>query len=285
MEVIETRQAKGITDVEGKPASPLVEDFDLTAYGHQTRNALVGRDISNRSTGYAAFTPIIDQYLVDHLFGAVFARDVLTYKQRELATISMLSAMNGTEPQLRSHLGIAERVGYNDEQLAEFIRILRENVSPVSADRAQVTWQTLHDTTADTNAVKAIVVTTNAEVISGSADYFTGEVKIHTPFAADIPDSYRGAIVEFSAGARTHWHTHPLGQTLIITEGTGWVQSEGEAIREVRPGDVVKIPANERHWHGASEHSAMSHLAIAQPLNGSSVEWLEAVSDAQYLAK
>lgn len=285
MSVMEERQNQGIVDIQGETASPMPEDFDVTAYGHQTRNALVGRDISNRDSGYAAFTPVIDEYLVDHLFGDVFYRNVLSHQERELATISMLSAMQGTEPQLRSHLGIAMRMGYDDEQITQFEDILRTQVSTVSADRAA---STVLATTGDASAaaaIKAIDVTPKASAQAAPTSNFTGQVAIRERFASNVPDSYGGGIVDFSAGARTNWHTHPMGQTLVITEGTGWVQSEGESIREVNVGDVVWIPANERHWHGATPETAMSHVAVSQPLNGKTVEWMEAVTDAQYLGE
>jgi quercetin dioxygenase-like cupin family protein len=91
-----------------------------------------------------------------------------------------------------------------------------------------------------------------------------------------------GALVTFEPSARTAWHTHPLGQTLIITSGLGWVQMEGEPVQEVRPGDIVWFPPGEKHWHGASPKTAMSHIAIQESLNGKPVDWLEHVSDAQY---
>lgn len=197
----------------------------------------------------------------------------------------MLSAMQGTEPQLRSHLGIAMRMGYDDEQITQFEDILRTQVSTVSADRAA---STVLATTGDASAaaaIKAIDVTPKASAQAAPTSNFTGQVAIRERFASNVPDSYGGGIVDFSAGARTNWHTHPMGQTLVITEGTGWVQSEGESIREVNVGDVVWIPANERHWHGATPETAMSHVAVSQPLNGKTVEWMEAVTDAQYLGE
>lgn len=117
----------------------------------------------------------------------------------------------------------------------------------------------------------------------GPADYFTGMVRIDPLF--DVPDPGRaaGAMVTFEAGARTAWHTHPLGQTLVVTSGCGWVQRVGEAKREIRPGDVVFIPPGEKHWHGATATTAMTHIAVQEKRNGSAVEWLEAVGDADYL--
>jgi quercetin dioxygenase-like cupin family protein len=118
----------------------------------------------------------------------------------------------------------------------------------------------------------------------GPADTFTGEVRINSPFAAEAPARVRGAVVTFQPGARTHWHTHPLGQTLIVTEGVGWTQCEGGPRTEIRAGDIIWCPCQRRHWHGATPTTAMTHIAIAEALDGKVVDWMEPVTDAQYLA-
>jgi quercetin dioxygenase-like cupin family protein len=116
----------------------------------------------------------------------------------------------------------------------------------------------------------------------GPAEYFTGDVRIDRLFEAPEPARVRGASVTFAPGARTAWHTHPLGQTLIVTAGLGRAQRWGGPITEIRPGDVVWFPPGEKHWHGATPTTALTHIAIQEALNGSSVEWLEHVTDDQY---
>ncbi len=116
----------------------------------------------------------------------------------------------------------------------------------------------------------------------GPSDWFTGTVRIDPLFEASEPARARGASVTFEPGARTAWHTHPLGQTLVVTSGCGLVQRAGGTIEEIRPGDVVWFPPHEKHWHGAAPTTAMSHLAIQEALDGKVVEWLEKVSDDQY---
>ena len=116
----------------------------------------------------------------------------------------------------------------------------------------------------------------------GPERYFTGKVRLDAPFSGSGEARIGGATVTFEPGARTAWHTHPLGQTLIVTLGRGWLQEEGQEIREINQGDIVWIPAGVRHWHGASPENAMTHIAIAESLNGSPVEWLEKVTDQQY---
>lgn len=118
----------------------------------------------------------------------------------------------------------------------------------------------------------------------GTEDYFTGMVRIDPLFAAPDPARVVGASVTFEPGARTAWHTHPLGQTLIVTSGCGWAQREGGAVEEIRPGDVVWFPPGEKHWHGATATTAMTHIAIQEKQDGKTVDWMEQVSDAQYRA-
>jgi quercetin dioxygenase-like cupin family protein len=116
----------------------------------------------------------------------------------------------------------------------------------------------------------------------GPNDWFTGSVRIDPLFAAPEPARGQGAAVTFEPGARTAWHTHPLGQTLIVTFGLGWVQREGGPVEEIRPGDVVWFEPGEKHWHGASPTTGMTHIAIQEALNGKVVDWMEKVSDDQY---
>jgi quercetin dioxygenase-like cupin family protein len=116
----------------------------------------------------------------------------------------------------------------------------------------------------------------------GPADWFTGMVRIDPLFSAPAPARVSGASVTFEPGARTAWHTHPLGQTLIVTAGLGRAQRDGGPVEELRPGDVVWFSPGEKHWHGASPSTAMTHIAIAEAQNGKVVDWLERVSDAQY---
>lgn len=118
----------------------------------------------------------------------------------------------------------------------------------------------------------------------GPADWFTGAVRIDPLFQASAPARAFGASVSFKAGARTAWHTHPLGQTLIVTAGHGWAQRWGGPVEELHSGDVVWFPPGEKHWHGATATSAMTHIAIQEQLDGKVVEWLEHVSDEQYHA-
>jgi quercetin dioxygenase-like cupin family protein len=119
---------------------------------------------------------------------------------------------------------------------------------------------------------------------AGPAEYFTGKVRIDQPFAATEPSRVSGATVTFEPGARTAWHTHPLGQTLLVIAGCGRAQKQGGPVEEIRPGDVVWFAPGEKHWHGATATTGMSHVAINEKLDGRAVDWLEQVTDEEYRA-
>ncbi len=121
------------------------------------------------------------------------------------------------------------------------------------------------------------------QTVEGPAEFFTGRVTISGLFQRPDPSRVSGAIVRFEPGARTAWHKHPLGQTLIVTEGVGWTQVEGDSKVEFYAGDIMWCPPDRKHWHGATPTSAMTHIAIQEALNGSAVAWLEQVTDEQYL--
>lgn len=116
----------------------------------------------------------------------------------------------------------------------------------------------------------------------GPADYFTGAVRVDPLFPATAPSRLSGGLVTFEPGARSAWHTHPVGQVLVVTAGAGWVQREGGPVEDMRPGDVVWIPPGLRHWHGAAATTGVSHIALQEAADGQAVTWMEKVSDAQY---
>jgi quercetin dioxygenase-like cupin family protein len=118
----------------------------------------------------------------------------------------------------------------------------------------------------------------------GPVEYFTGNVRIDMPFKGKGDARVTGATVTFEPGARSAWHTHPLGQTLIVTAGKGWTQCEGGPIVEINAGDIICCPANHKHWHGATPTTAMTHIAVQEALDGKVVDWMEKVTDEEYLA-
>lgn len=138
----------------------------------------------------------------------------------------------------------------------------------------------------ENNAMSQKVTKNGAQAsIKGSDKFFTGDVRIDPLFPATSPSRTSGAYVTFEPSARSAWHTHPLGQTLVVTSGVGFTQEWGGPIVEIHPGDVITCPPGVKHWHGASPHNAMTHLSVVEELDGKNVEWLEKVTDEQYYDK
>ena len=129
-----------------------------------------------------------------------------------------------------------------------------------------------------------ITRTADMKTVDGPAEYFTGKATITGQFQRPEPSRVSGAIVHFEPGARTAWHTHPAGQTLVVTEGVGWTQIAGGPKLEFHAGDILWCPAEHKHWHGATPHEAMTHIAIQESVNGSPVTWMEKVTDEEYLS-
>ena len=127
-----------------------------------------------------------------------------------------------------------------------------------------------------------IITRTTVDTQKGPADWFTGDVYIDAVAAPEATSTFAAALVHFTPGARTAWHTHPHGQTIFVLEGVGLCQREGEAIEEIRPGDVIWFEPGEKHWHGATATTAMAHIAIQEHLDGKVVDWMEPVTDAEY---
>jgi quercetin dioxygenase-like cupin family protein/alkylhydroperoxidase/carboxymuconolactone decarboxylase family protein YurZ len=300
MAVMDERQAKGIKDEMGKEASPMPANMNKDEYGAKVRARLAGQEVIPPPSGYQLFTPVIDAFLKEHLFADIFSRDNLDYQNRELATISALASMTGTAGQLRFHLGAAMNTGLTEAQMKDFISVLRSKVGKKEADNAsEILGKVLSARQAAQSATPSASIATapreadDMKRISisrsgsqpsskGSADYFTGSVRIDPLFKANDPLRASGGRVAFEPGARTAWHSHPYGQILIVTAGSGWIQQWGGPIEEIRQGDVVRIPPGVKHWHGATATTGMTHIALQEQLDDKAVEWMEKVSDEQY---
>lgn len=202
--------------------------------------------------GVFEFAPAIDQYLKEHLFADIFARGVLTYQEREIATISALSSIQGVEPQLKSHIQCGKNTGLNDEQVNEILNMTKYARSGAFALGVENT---------------------------AYAKYFKGQSYLQ-PLTTDGVNT---ANVTFEPGCRNNWHIHHKGgQILLVTSGRGYYQEWGKPALELKTGDVVNIPAGVKHWHGATPDSWFAHVAIAVPAEGASTEWLEEVSNEDY---
>jgi quercetin dioxygenase-like cupin family protein/alkylhydroperoxidase/carboxymuconolactone decarboxylase family protein YurZ len=281
MGLLEERQRKGIKDVPGKEPNPMPANRSSIELGTEIQTRLIGAPATGK---YITFAPAIDAFLKGHLFGDIFGRDNLDFQSRELATISALASMEGVNPQLQSHLNVGLNTGLTEAQLRSLIAILEANVGTKEAANAN---ETLGKVLSSRQADQRISITRSGSLSSsqGSAEYFTGAVTINMLFKAHEPSRTTGGLVTFQPGARTAWHSHPLGQTLIVTAGSGRIQQWGGPIEEIRQGDVVRIPPGQKHWHGAVAGLAMTHIAIQESLEGKTADWKEQVSEEQYQGK
>lgn len=234
------------TGVEGKV---LPKETDKFAYGDNVQVELTGGHIKG---GVFEFAPAIDQYLKEHLFADIFARGVLTNQEREIATISALSSMQGVESQLKSHIQCGKNTGLTEEQINEILGLTRYARSGAFALGVENT---------------------------AYAKYFKGQSYLQ-PLTTEGVNT---ANVTFEPGCRNNWHIHHKGgQILLVTSGRGYYQEWGKPAQELKMGDVVNIPDGVKHWHGAAPDSWFSHVAIAVPAEGATTEWLEEVSDEDY---
>jgi quercetin dioxygenase-like cupin family protein len=161
--------------------------------------------------------------------------------------------------------------------------IVTATILGVTATSTAATAATAATAQTDRKPMMEVTRKADQETIAGPAEWFTGKVTISGMFQRDEPSRVGGAIVRFEPGARTAWHKHPLGQTLIVTEGVGWTQVQDGPVLEFKVGDILWCPADRKHWHGATPTQAMTHIAIQESLNGSPVTWMEHVSEATYL--
>ena len=229
----------------------------------------------------APIAPKLAQLTNDVVFADLWRRTDLAPRDRSLVTIAALAA-GGDGDQLAFHVQRGLENGLTQAQIIEALTHLafyagwpKANAAIGVAAKAFASKETV--------SVSDIqIVHPGQEPKPGPSDYFTGSVSVASPFKGTGDARLGGATVTFQPGARTNWHTHPLGQLLIVTHGTGWVQAEGKPVQAMKPGDTVWIAPGIRHWHGAARDSAMTHVAVAEAQDGQTVTWLEPVSDADY---
>lgn len=294
--VLQERKAKGIKDEGGREASALPKDMDKNAYGAKVRAQLTGRESDMSGLPWQVFSPTIDTFLKEHLFADIFARDVLDFKSRELATIGALAALRGALPQLQSHLGISLNVGLTPPQLQAFADLITVQVGAQEGANAREALAAVLKSReqSNLNAPKGIHKMSNDTSFdsifargpenTAYAKYFVGQSYLNILSR----DGVFVANVTFEPGCRNNWHIHKAekggGQILLCTAGKGWYQEWNKPARALRPGDVVHIPAGVKHWHGAAKDSWFSHLAVEVPGENAANEWLEPVAEADYNA-
>lgn len=247
MKVLDTRKDKN--DKEGKSPTPLKQNEDKFAYGDKVQVELTGSHVKGALFDFA---PAIDTFLKEHLFADIFARGVLTHKEREIATIAALASMKGVEPQLNAHIQMGKNTGLSDNQIKEILTLASVPKAEMFAVGAPNT---------------------------AYAKYFKGQSYLNMLNKEQVGI----ANVTFEPKCRNNWHIHHMGgQILIAVQGRGYYQEWGKPARELKEGDIVNIPPETKHWHGAAPDSRFSHLAIEVPSDGGSTEWLEEVSDEDY---
>lgn len=274
-QVLADRKTKGITDKEGKEADPLPKDFDALKEGTVVQARLSGAPFNY------TFAPATDYYLKAHLFGDIFARNNLTFPERELVTVSALSGIEGVQSQLKSHIRGAKNMGLTDAEIHSIPDALMQKVGETEAYRAkkaiaEVYGEVFKEGEPIENRVFPI-----GEPNTAYAKYFIGNS--YLAGLASGEGKLHVSNVTFEPRCRNNWHIHHKGgQILICVGGRGWYQEWGKQPQELNPGDVVDIPAEVKHWQGAAANCWFQHIAIGVPAEGASAEWLEPVTDAEY---
>lgn len=259
--VLDERKAQGIEDTVGRDASPVSDKRSRYERGRDLLAEISGVPANAPRAGYAEFAPVIERFLKEHLFADLFERDVLTYADRELATVSVIAALGeSVEPMLRSHMGICRNLGMTEKQLDQMLSIAATDT---------VAGSTVKD------------VFPKGAKLSDTSN-FTGEAWLAGfVSAADSMDCTVGNVT-FAPGIRNNWHSHPGGQILLCTSGEGRYQEKGKPVQVLHPGDVVKIAPDVVHWHGAAPDSEFTHIAIGPQQSKGGAVWYAPVTDEEY---
>ena len=270
-QVIKERAEAGLKTEEGREADPMAADYDALKQGTKVQTQLVGGQPFNYT-----FAPQTDYYLKAHLFGDIFARNNLSFAEREIVTISAISALEGCEPQLKAHVSGARNMGVTDAQLHEIPSVLRNKVGETEAVRCEEAVASVFGKAYQT--VKTVDFNVWPKGVENPyGKYFTGQ-----SYLADVGGGVMN--VTFEPRCRNNWHVHHKQvQVLICVAGRGWYQEWGKPAVEMTPGTVIAIPAEAKHWHGAAKDSWFQHLTYHKDVQeGASNEWLEPVTDEWY---
>jgi 4-carboxymuconolactone decarboxylase len=242
-------------------------------------------DPGDASVGTPTIAPKFAQLTHDTIFGNLWRRTDLALRDRSLVTIAALAA-NGDDGELKGEIAHGLANGLSREQIVEALTHLAfyagwPKATSAIAAAAEVLGQSAGTKSEDAAHALQVFVPDQTPK-AGPAEYFTGSVTVTSPFHGSAGSRLAGSTVTFQPGARTNWHSHALGQLLIVTSGHGWVQVEGGPVRAVGPGDVIWTPPGVMHWHGATRTSAMTHVAVSEAQGADAVRWGAPVSDAQY---
>lgn len=254
--VLDERKAKGINDDYGRSTTPVTDTRSKYERGREILSEISGVPADAPKAAYAVLAPEVEVFLKEHLFCDLFERDVLTYAERELATVAVIAALEeGVEPMLRSHIGIAKKLGTTENQIDEVLAI--------------------------TSPRKITDVFEKGTHISDNPN-FNGDIWIQGFVSKDDMMDCTVANVTFAKGVRNNWHSHPGGQILLCTSGEGRYQEKGKPVQVLCPGNVVKIAPNVVHWHGAAPDSEFTHIAIGTQQSKGGAVWMEPVKEEDY---
>jgi len=269
-QVIKDREAQGRHTESGREADPLPKDYDALKQGTAVQTRLSGQPFDY------TFAPQTDYYLKAHLFGDIFARNNLTFADREIVTVSAISALQGCEPQLKAHVSGARNMGVSDGQLHEIPAVLRSKVGEAEAVRCERAVAEVFGEPSQAISTVDFTVWPKGE-LNPYGQFFTGN-----SYLADMGNGLFN--VTFEPRCRNNWHVHHNQvQMLICVAGRGWYQEWGKPAVEMTPGTVIAVPAEVKHWHGAARDSWFQHLTYhTQVGEGASNEWLEPVTDEIY---
>ena len=269
--VLEQREAAGIKDNPGKDADPLPADYDALRQGTEVQTRLTGKPFKY------SFVPATDYYLKAHLFGDIFARNNLSFADREIVTVSAISSLPGCEPQLIAHVSGARNMGVTDEELRALPALLEDEVGSAEAERLRGALATVFGGEYIPVQTVDFSVWPKGEPNTAYAKYFIGN-----SFLAQMDGGM--ANVTFEPRCRNNWHIHHKQvQVLICVAGRGWYQEWGKEAVPMTPGTIIAVPAEVKHWHGAAKDSWFQHLTYHKDVReGASNEWLEPVSDSLY---
>ncbi|MBQ9559715.1 MAG: carboxymuconolactone decarboxylase family protein [Bacteroidaceae bacterium] len=269
-QAVKERTEAGLPTTKGREADALPDDYDALKQGTEVQTRLCG----GQPFTYT-FAPQTDYYLKAHLFGDIFARNTLSFAEREIVTVSAISALPGCEPQLKAHVSGARNMGVSDGQLRDIPSVLRARVGEAEAVRCEQAVASVFGEPCQKVAPVDFNVWPKGEK-NPYGQYFIGQ-----SYLADL-----GAVVNvtFEPGCRNNWHVHHgQVQVLICVAGRGWYQEWGKPAVEMKPGTVIAIPAETKHWHGAARDSWFQHLTYHKDVQeGASNEWLEPVGDEWY---
>ncbi len=271
--VISERNATDKKVLEGKEAGPFPKDYNALKNG-----TIVQTQLSGKVFNYT-FAPATDYYLKAHLFGDIFVRNNFTYSDRELVTVSALSGLKGVELQLKAHVSGARNMGLSDAEIHSIPNVLADKVGAIESYRAAKAIAEIYGENFEMGEPIEDMIFPQGSPNTAYAQYFIGNSYLSplTQSGLNI------ANVTFEPGCRNNWHIHHKGgQILICVGGRGWYQEWGKPSQALKIGDVINIPPEVKHWHGAAKDSWFQHIAIAVPAEGSSNEWLEPVSDTEY---